>query len=434
MLYEKLSAPISCQIEITSECDNNCIYCYNYWRHEDNKTMVFMTKEIIEKIVSEIIKQKVYYVTFTGGEPLLNKDILFYGLKHLTQNNIPCFLNSNLNLLTIEDANKLYDIGLRNILTSISSSDEEQHNQISQRKSFKKMVKGIKIAQNAGIMVSCNMVVTEINKNDVFKTGLFLKENGVNSFNATKTSAPLNSIGFEKYMLSNEANLKVLEDLYRLKQEHSMNVGVLNCYPLCSYLDAERYSFVTERKCNAGTTGLTIGADGYVRPCSQNDEIYGNITEGLYKCWSNMKNYRRTTQLPPECIDCDYFINCNGGCRVDAKYKHGKINAPDPFMDTNNISKIKLPTPLLPQVNKMHQYSFLPIIQARTEKVGVLLSTSKNKTKPVLITHDTYELIIKFENKTFNYNDIKNYTELEDDDCELLFGVLMRDKIIDFSL
>ena len=76
MLYKTLSAPITCQIELTTACDNNCLHCYNHWRHEDDSENYNFTNDILEKITNEIIESGVFQVTFTGGETLLMKNVL----------------------------------------------------------------------------------------------------------------------------------------------------------------------------------------------------------------------------------------------------------------------------------------------------------------------------------------------------------------------
>jgi len=37
-MYRTLKAPISAQIEVTEECDNCCLHCYNFWRVKDATT------------------------------------------------------------------------------------------------------------------------------------------------------------------------------------------------------------------------------------------------------------------------------------------------------------------------------------------------------------------------------------------------------------
>ena len=77
MLYSTLSAPITCQVELTSACNCRCLYCYNHWRHGGIVDKTKMNTELLEITLNELIASKVFQVLFTGGECMLVKDLLF---------------------------------------------------------------------------------------------------------------------------------------------------------------------------------------------------------------------------------------------------------------------------------------------------------------------------------------------------------------------
>lgn len=106
MLYNTLSAPITAQVELTTGCDNDCLYCYNHWRHDKEVPGANMHRDLLDIVLQELLDNNVFQVTFTGGEVLLRKKELFYGLEKLIQGGISCAVNSNLTLLTLEDAKK----------------------------------------------------------------------------------------------------------------------------------------------------------------------------------------------------------------------------------------------------------------------------------------------------------------------------------------
>ena len=64
-------------LEITSECNLNCKYCYNIWK-VDNKNFEHLNsyKKAV-KVLKRIFKiAEVDNVTFTGGEPFLSERFL----------------------------------------------------------------------------------------------------------------------------------------------------------------------------------------------------------------------------------------------------------------------------------------------------------------------------------------------------------------------
>ncbi len=431
VFYKNISAPITCQVEITSQCNNNCLYCYNYWRHSDEITNYRMTSETLNKVLDELIKNKVFHVTFTGGEPLLNKSILFKGVDTILKHSIGCSVNSNLNGFKYEDGKTLYNSGLRGILTSVSSYNSSTHDLIMKTNgAHNKVMAGIENAIKANLKVASSMVVTQLNKNDVIKTGKFLMERGVTTFYATSASPPLNSSGFEKYMLNNNDLVQVLEDLKYLEIEFGYNVGILQCYPLCSYQDGSKFHFASSKRCSAGTTGCTIAANGDIRPCTHSDEIYGNIRDGLTEIWNKMDDYRDGSKIPSECQDCSFLEDCSAGCRVDAKYIYGSDNSLDPSARPKSAHLIKRNEVVLPSIENTDKFYINQEVSYRFEEIGVLLEDKYNAGIPVLLTHDTYDLLTQLGNCNFTVHKIKELSGLSDLESASLCALLYKDKVI----
>ena len=59
------------QIGLTNACPQNCEYCYNR-----NKTGRVMDTITIKRIIQDLKDLRIFWLGFTGGEPLLNKDIV----------------------------------------------------------------------------------------------------------------------------------------------------------------------------------------------------------------------------------------------------------------------------------------------------------------------------------------------------------------------
>ncbi len=431
MLYELLKAPITCQIEIISGCNNKCIHCYNHWMHGDKPEVMKLTMAQAERIAQQLIENQLFQVTITGGEPFLNRPVLFKLIELLIEANISCSVNSNLISFTKADGSALYSRGIRGILTSICSSDKETHNSIVQNPNgFEKTMRGIDHALTAGLSVSASMVVTKLNAEDVLKTAKFLKEKGVSQFYATKASPPLNSTNFEQYMISDKQLIKVMDDLNFIRDNIGLEVGILECYPLCFFKSPEKYPFVSDRRCSAGITTCTIGSDGGVRPCSHHDTVYGNIFGQDFKtCWEAMTENRNGSKLPAKCLECDFLNFCSGGCRVDAKYCFGKYTDLDPYAKPDELDQIELTPTEIKLISDQVILEINPTLKIREEKIGVLCADRSNMGKPVLLTTDTYELITFYKNKIFTIEDIMKTYDLEKDLSIQLASLLLRDRV-----
>ena len=390
-----------------------------------------MSNKTLEKVLDELIKSQVFHVTFTGGEPLLNKSILFKGVESIIKHSIGCTVNTNLNGFSYEDGLILSNLGLKGILTSVASHNPNKHDFIMQTTgAHSRVMDGIDNAIKAGLKVACSMVVTEINKDDVVCTGKFLNEKGISTFYATCASPPLGSKGFEKYMLSNESLVKVLDDLKILEDKYGLDVGILQCYPLCSYKDGSKYHFASSKRCSSGTTGCTISSNGDIRPCTHSDEVFGNIKNGLLEAWGLMNDYRNGSKIPSQCHSCSFFPDCSAGCRVNAKHVNGKDNALDPYAEPKSINQITRRKIALPNVGYSDLFCVNQELKIRNEEQGVLIDDKKYGGNPVFITNDTYDLLSQLGNESFSIKTIEIKTGLLKKDSSRLCALLLKDKII----
>ena len=69
-MIKQLVAPIYVQWEVTPLCNFKCIHCYNAWRRGVEKEYT-TNVDLYPVIKNEIIKNRIFLVTITGGEPLL---------------------------------------------------------------------------------------------------------------------------------------------------------------------------------------------------------------------------------------------------------------------------------------------------------------------------------------------------------------------------
>lgn len=433
MLYQTLSAPITAQVELTTGCNNDCLYCYNHWRHDNHVPGANMHIELLNRTVHEIITNKVFQVTFTGGEVFLMRKALFSGLEQLIGAGVSCAVNSNLTLVRADDAMRMYELGLRGVMTSVCSHDPQTHDHISQNVgAFSATMSGMRIMQEAGLFVAVSMVVTRHNVSHVYETGKAMHKAGVTQFFATKASPPVNAIGFGQHLVTQQELLNVLEELHRLKEEFGMEVGILECYPLCAYTDMERYSFASDRRCSAGITTCTVGADGGVRPCSHSELVYGNVeTNGLRDSWNMMVNQRDGSLLPTVCKTCTLLAHCSGGCRVDALCCNGRYDSPDPYAQPERVHEVRVALQVPVSAKPHDRFRVNPTLRIRKESFGVLAASERMLATPSLLTNDTYTLLYSLGNTTFTPGILEHQFGVGLSDACALCAMLARDGVIE---
>ena len=62
--------------ELTTKCQNNCVFCYNVWKEDESyPTDELTTEEAMVVLGKAIHESGCKNIGLTGGEPLLRKDI-----------------------------------------------------------------------------------------------------------------------------------------------------------------------------------------------------------------------------------------------------------------------------------------------------------------------------------------------------------------------
>ena len=70
-LLARGSGPSHAQIGLTNACPQNCAYCYNKGR-----SGTVMDTATISRVIADLKSLGVFWLGLTGGEPLLNRDIV----------------------------------------------------------------------------------------------------------------------------------------------------------------------------------------------------------------------------------------------------------------------------------------------------------------------------------------------------------------------
>lgn len=318
MIYKRLSAPLTAHLELTTQCNEKCRHCYNFWR-EENSLNIHMRRDLLLRIMDELAESKVFHVVLTGGEPLLNYDMLLLAVKAAQERKISIGLNSNLILMTAEKASELKSSGVNSVLTSLMSYDPATHDYLSSTKNqHPKILAGIKVAQESGIGISLNMVISKTNLHHIYDTAKLAVEYGIKSFTATRAIPNVCGDSFEFRMEKDEVRV-IIDSLMKIHNDFGVQIGSLIPYPLCFLGDIEKYLPLSGRSCSAGTTACAISADGKVRSCTHLETDYGSIVDvGLGAVWKAMDDWRDGSHIPDGCKSCEFLQNCGGGCHAEA--------------------------------------------------------------------------------------------------------------------
>ena len=122
-LYETLEIhPTSCTAMITNRCDLKCIMCKQWRRPKSEETE--MTAEGWKGIIDDLRMSGIRNIHFTGGEPLLRKDLSDI-IAYASAAGFTVGLTTNGMNLDWETMRSLSDAGLRSIALSMDALDDE---------------------------------------------------------------------------------------------------------------------------------------------------------------------------------------------------------------------------------------------------------------------------------------------------------------------
>ena len=338
--YLKIKAPLATQFELTSGCNQRCIFCYNVWKDLCSKqNSITLPKEKQLKIIDKIIENEIFDIIFSGGEPLLI-DWLEELIKKCSEARISTTIITNAILMTKERAKKLKCAGLNDLQISIHHYTSKINNKLTgTNDSFDKSIAGIKNALEIfGIeSINVNMVALPETYKDIYEMARFLHSIGVGSFSVGTPSVTGKLKENKDLVIDKKMFLEVFNQLKRAGDDFGIHVGFTGGFPICLLPEINNDSIrMIGNYCDAGLNQLIIGPDGDLRPCVCLSEKLGNILEDdLKKIWSNnpfLLDIRAMKFVPDKCKECHYVSLCRGGCRASAQGYFGKLNAIDPLM------------------------------------------------------------------------------------------------------
>jgi len=164
ILRDSFDRPVSnIRISLTPRCNLKCIYCH---REGEVKPEKELSKEEIAEILRVAAKFGIRSVKFTGGEPLLRKDII--DIIRSVPPGMESSMTTNGTLLA-QYADGLKAAGMKRVNVSLDSINPETYKKITGHDDLDKVLEGITAALVAGLTpIKINMVVLKgINDHEI---------------------------------------------------------------------------------------------------------------------------------------------------------------------------------------------------------------------------------------------------------------------------
>ncbi len=301
----------SLQFEITSRCNERCIHCYIPNEKKDKGSD--MPFEKFRYIIDQYSEMGGLGVTLSGGEALMNKDILKM-LLYCREKDMKITLLTNLISLKEEQIPILKKVNLSLIQVSLYSMDAAIHDSITTIKgSYAKTKAAIEKLHAADIPIQISCPIMKVNKEGYKKVMQYAKSLRMKSQTDYIMMAQAD---LDTRNLNNRISLidteKVIRDIIEYDKDYID--GTLNQDSISSISKAE---IMNTPLCGAGVNDLCVTVNGDVYPCAGwQDYVVGNVFKtSLKDIWENseqLKLVRRVTWKDfPKCLDCDARDYCN---------------------------------------------------------------------------------------------------------------------------
>ena len=255
--------PSHAQIGLTDACPQNCEYCYNRGR-----TGKPMSTETIMSVIRDLEGMGVFWLGLTGGEPLLNKDIVRITAEASRNCAVKLFTTGC--GLTPELAAGLRDAGLFSVSISLDHRNPDEHDRgRGYPGAYREAIRAIETFKTAGgIQVGISAVLSkELVRRDEAGSFLdFLEGLGIHEAWLSEMKPSVHPFWNESLLIGDEER----RGLIRLQDERNANGGMTVNY-LGHFEAGEHFG------CNAGSKMIYIDAFGEVSPCVFIPLTFGNV-------------------------------------------------------------------------------------------------------------------------------------------------------------
>ncbi len=333
---------------ITTACNLDCDYCFYrsssshslYHRQDMTFDTAKRALDDFQGITQKNIKNDAYWqqVTFYGGEPLLNKCLLYRAIpyaRELFDSKTNLVINTNAVLLAEKDVILFKE---NNVEVQVSlDGDREKHNLHRKTQdgqpTYDAVIAAIKRLLDRGVKVLPMITATDDNI-DGFSETLYkiIKELGINDY-------AVNVLITNSFKTSDEYTEKLASEMLKAYREFGTVASDYAFVELYKRLIGEDKS-VAKNSCGSSRK-ITVFPDGNVYACQALEKIGMNHMQTLddkylesenWSCWRDRSRFDNE-----ECLNCSCVMSCGGGCATGSYNAHGSIYG----IDDNNCEYTK---------------------------------------------------------------------------------------------
>jgi len=333
----------------TNRCNLACRHCYSY---ADPNSEDFLSTEFILGAIPELRKAGIRFVIFSGGEPLIRKDI-FEIAEAMREAGIVTYLSTN--GLYVNEKNVDRIIETFNYIGISIDGIEAVHDAFRGLEgAYRRSLEAIALIQRHGGNAGIRFTITEETKGSFYDIFDLAERIGVDKIYISHLVYSGRGLENLKIDISKEERRNFVEfiiDKAFQYHEEGRDIDIVTGnmeMDAILFLEkfAERYPDLKEEMRrrllawggnSAGRKLVNIDWQGNVKPDPFFPFTIGNMTEKPFsEIWLDEKNEMLTRlrehprRLSGKCADCGVIDICNGGSRSRAYAIHGDLWAEDP--------------------------------------------------------------------------------------------------------
>lgn len=315
LLQHDIKTPrLAClQFELTSRCNERCIHCYI---PNDKKNAGFdLTFVRFKNILDQFAAMGGIHVTLSGGEALMNKDIIKM-LHYCREKDMQISLLTNLISLNDEQTQAIKEVNISIVQVSLYSMNPEVHDTITTVKgSWKRTREAIERLHAADVPVQISCPVMKANKDGYDKVMQYARSLRMKS---NTDYIMMAQADLDTANLANRLNLKETEKVIRdiINNDIDYREETLHTE---SYTSLPPDEYAEMPLCGAGINDLCVTVNGDIYPCAGwQSFVVGNVfKQSLKDIWENSPKLAEIRKVKrkdfPKCLTCearDYCAMC----------------------------------------------------------------------------------------------------------------------------
>jgi len=309
------SVPHLCHIELTYQCNADCIFCYNPLRDHAPDM------ERVNQIVQSVASSHIPHVYLIGGETsLIGVEKLNEYVELLSDHSSVTIVTNG--LVTLHGiSSRLACFGV-----PLHGATAETHDFVTRRPgSFLRALRSIDTYVSAGHDVRCIPVLTGYNADQIYEIIRIAVDHGIESvfvdryedggIGARNSADHRLKPTMEQFHSAVTQMLRGREDFPSLEGR----IGFGTAIPYC--IDERLIGQKMTANCGVGTTFCAINPNGEFRLCNQSQLVFGNVLEEpLEVIWQkrSLETFRDLRWVEEPCRSCPFLDECVCGCKVDA--------------------------------------------------------------------------------------------------------------------